>query len=51
MPVIHGTPKTVAKKNNEIKDQTNPYGFIFLLEDFETNIQTCGKKPDRLLEN
>ena len=51
IPVIYGTPKTVAIKINEIIDQTKPDGFMFSWNDFEIGIKTFGQEIRPLLKN
>ena len=49
IPVIHGSPKTVAMKLDEITEKTGADGFMFSWNDFEEGIRIFGQEVKPLL--
>ena len=44
IPVVHGSPSTVAMKLDEMAEKTGADGFMFSWNDFETGIRTFGQE-------
>jgi pyrimidine oxygenase len=44
IPVIHGSPTTIAMKLDEMAEKTGADGFMFSWNDFETGIRTFGQE-------
>ena len=44
IPVICGTPKTIAMKLEEVAERTGADGFMFSWNDFEIGIRTFGQE-------
>ena len=44
IPVIHGSPLTVAMKLDEIAEKTGADGFMFSWNDFEIGIRAFGQE-------
>ena len=44
IPVVHGSPKTVAMKLDEITEKTGADGFMFSWNDFEEGIRIFGQE-------